>query len=451
MKKNRNRPGYKKTKTGWIPEDWPCFRLKEAVLQHNAGVYKKQEVYGSGHPIVGVSDLYGIDKIDGQDFRSVPLREEEQRTYGLNEDDLLYGESSLVRSGIARTVYVTRVGAGTAFAWHTRRYSVKRDMLNSAFLYYYLQARPARKFMMSVSTQTALTGITTTDYFQCPIPSPSLPEQEAIAEVLKCWDKAIWGYERKIEKKRNIKKGLMQRLLSGKQRLPGFVTTENTEGHGKEKDGIPVGWKEVRLGDILDAMRNGCVYDPVETDGLPVTRIETISDGVIDYAKTGRAKDSPEIAGYRLQSGDILYSHINSVSHIGKVALFDTDRALYHGMNLLLLRADNATDSRFLFYSLTAPESRKQAQRLAKKAVSQASINTSELKKMRLVIPANSEQRAITAVLSSADAEIAALDRKLAVLREQKRFLLNNMVTGTIRLPQFVSTDAADVTTGDSV
>jgi len=245
--------------------------------------------------------------------------------------------------------------------------------------------------------------------------------------------RAIRCYEKKIEKKRNIKNGLMQRLLSGKRRLPGY------EGE----------WKEVRLGALLDTMRNGCVYESSTSEGVPVTRIETISDGVIDYSRTGYAKLTSELENYRLERGDILYSHINSIDHIGKVALYVGDKALYHGMNLLLLRANISTDDRFLFYSLTSSESRKKAQRLAKKAISQASINTSELKKMDLALPLLPEQQAIASVLSEADTEINMLRCKLAVLKDQKRFLLNNLVTGAIRLPQFVDAGRTAHASGD--
>jgi len=429
MQKNENRSGYKKTKAGWIPKEWPCFRLKKAVLEHNAGVYKKQDLYGSGHPIVGVADLYGIDKIDSQEFRRVPLTDNEVETYGLKEGDLLYGESSLVRSGIARTVYVTKAGAGTAFAWHTRRYKVNADLLNSVFLYYYLQAQPARKFLMSVSTQTALTGITTTDYFQCPVPRVPLPEQEAIAEALECWDKALRGYEKKIEKKRNIKKGLMQRLLSGEQRLPGF-------------DGE---WKEVRLGEI------GCVVtgntppkkDPANygNEYCWATAEDFINKYITDtnLKLSEQGKDQARM----LPAGSVL---VTCIASIGLNAIARVPMATNQQINALIVDTRNFSNE-FVYYLIS-----KNKQYLQRTAGSGAVpiLSKGEFEKIKMFFPLLSEQTAIASVLAEADGEIDILERKLSVLRDQKRFLVNNMVTGTIRLPQFMSASNSTDTNGDS-
>jgi type I restriction enzyme S subunit len=194
-------------------------RLWSLVYHHNAGIYKKKELYGKGCNIVGVSDLYDIHHIGGQEFARVPLSEQERKQYTLTTHDLLYSESSLVREGIARTVYVTERGAGTAFAWHTRRYCINQNAALTIYLYYYLQASPARKHMMEKCIQTAITGINTTDYFDCPVPLPSLPEQTAIATVLSDLDAEIAALEKKREKYKAIKQGMMQELLTGKTRL----------------------------------------------------------------------------------------------------------------------------------------------------------------------------------------------------------------------------------------
>jgi type I restriction enzyme, S subunit len=199
--------------------EWGVKPLSSIVRRHNSGVYKKSELYGQGINIIGVSDLYGIDCVDGQNFAQVPLSTAEQAKYTLETNDLLYGESSLVREGIARTVYVTKRGEGTAFAWHTRRYSVDQDILISSFLYYYLQGRYARKYMMDQCIQTAITGINTVAYFGCPILIPAIPEQTAIASVLADMDAELSALEARRDKTRDLKQAMMQGLLTGKTRL----------------------------------------------------------------------------------------------------------------------------------------------------------------------------------------------------------------------------------------
>jgi type I restriction enzyme S subunit len=189
-----------------------------------------------------------------------------------------------------------------------------------------------------------------------------------------------------------------------------------------------------RLGEVLTRVANGAVYKPTNRFGLPITRIETISDGKIAIDRVGYAQPTPELAKYRLETGDILFSHINSVDHIGKVALFHDETVLYHGMNLLLLRVGELVDCRFLFYWLGSYQGRKKSMSLAKQAVSQASINTSELKGIELSLPPLPEQTAIAEVLTDIDSEIAALENRREKTHLLKQGMMQELLTGRVRL-----------------
>ena len=188
---------FKQTEIGEIPMGWKCVNLGSLVIAHNSGIYKKAALYGNGYNIVGVGDLYGCHSIDGQKFRFVPLEPAELGRYTLNEGDLVYGESSLVREGIARTLPVTRRGAGTAFAWHTRRLRLDAERANAVFFHYVLGGGPTRKRVMAVATQTALTGITTKDFFSVPVPLPAMEEQRRISAVLASHDEYMGPLQRR--------------------------------------------------------------------------------------------------------------------------------------------------------------------------------------------------------------------------------------------------------------
>ena len=247
---------------------------------------------------------------------------------------------------------------------------------------------------------------------------PPLPEQRAIATALSDVDALLAKLDQLIAKKRDLKQAAMQQLLTGQIRLPGF-------------SGV---WEVKRLGDVLVKISNGAVYKPTTSVGLPISRIETIADGTIDFSRTGTAEKSPELERYRMIAGDILFSHINSLDHIGKVAIFSGEDVLYHGMNLLLLRSDEHQDSRFLYYWFTSNYARKQTRNLAKQAVSQASINTKELKALEIEFPPMCEQSAIADVLCDFDAEIATVDIRRAKTRALKRGMMQELLTGSIRL-----------------
>ena len=166
-------------------------------------------------------------------------------------------------------------------------------------------------------------------------------------------------------------------------------------------------WERSSLGVVFCKVENGLTYDPNNSEGLPVTRIETISDRSINYKRVGYAKDDGKLSKYKMEPGDILFSHINSLKHIGKTAYYDGEHPLYHGMNLLLLRTTNEESARFLFYQLNTSRFLHRCQVLANQAVNQASINTRELKGITLHKPSIKEQIKIADFISLLDNHIA--------------------------------------------
>lgn len=113
---------------------------------------------------------------------------------------------------------------------------------------------------------------------------------------------------------------------------------------------IPSHWEVLRLKNLFFGFSNGTTLNQIrngETD-YPVTRIETISKGVINKEKVGYVEYSPILEKYLLNPGDILISHINSFERIGNSALVQySDTPIYHGMNLLRLIPQKGTNSNF--------------------------------------------------------------------------------------------------------
>ena len=165
-------------------------------------------------------------------------------------------------------------------------------------------------------------------------------------------------------------------------------------------------WKKTYIGECFSKVENGLTYDTNNTSGVPVTRIETISDKSINYDRVGYASVDDKISKYRMQYGDILFSHINSLKHIGKTAFYNATQPLYHGMNLLLLRSKKSLDSKFLYYTLNTYRFLHRCQVLANQAVNQASINTKELKSVNISVPQMLEQRKIAEFISLLDERI---------------------------------------------
>ncbi|WP_278245374.1 restriction endonuclease subunit S [Ruminococcus albus] len=174
---------------------WEQRKVGDLVKNHNTGIYISKENYGEGINVIGVGNIYDNDIFDGEIYRLGPVDDDK---FLLDEGDLIYGESSLVLEGIARTVCVGKNGAGSAFAWHTRRVKLNHDIVDSHFATLELNYHPTvRKHLMNVATQTALTGMTTDGYFSAPLFLPSLREQKQISSFFKQLDTLITLHQRK--------------------------------------------------------------------------------------------------------------------------------------------------------------------------------------------------------------------------------------------------------------
>ncbi len=190
-------------------------------------------------------------------------------------------------------------------------------------------------------------------------------------------------------------------------------------------EGFTDDWEERKLGDAV-SISSGVTGDATLQDGkYRLTRIESISQGMLNVTRLGFTNEKPD-QKYLLNLGDILYSNINSLSHIGKVALVDTT-GIYHGINLLRLKMRNGVDSEFLFQRLNTMPMKNWAVSHANPAVSQASINQTELSKQPISSPTLPEQQQIGSFFKEIDNTIALHQRKLDLLKEQKKGYLQKM------------------------
>lgn len=187
------------------------------------------------------------------------------------------------------------------------------------------------------------------------------------------------------------------------------------------------GWHRTNLGNLLTLVRNGYSGQQVSrvTD-FPVSRIETISEGRVDTSKVGFAESIPD--SYLLESGDILFSNINSLKHIGKVARVEAGTKLFHGMNLLVLRPADEIDKRFLFYVLV--RAKPWFEKMAAQAINQASINQTTVRVLPLHVPEKKlEQTKIAEVLSTVDQAIEQTESLIAKQQRIKTGLMQDLLT----------------------
>jgi type I restriction enzyme S subunit len=214
----------------------------------------------------------------------------------------------------------------------------------------------------------------------------------------------------------------------------------------------------MKISEAFAVIRNGAsIRQDKLPSGIPITRIETISDGNVDLNKLGYASiDDHAFEDYYLEDGDILMSHINSIPHLGKVALYsDSGRQIIHGMNLLCLKANRKVlNPKYAFYYFKNPVFRNSIKRITKKSVNQASFNITALKELSIPVPALQDQLRIANILSKAEMLIVRRKESLRLLDEFLKSTFLEMFGDPVRNEKAWQTKAlngfGDIITGST-
>lgn len=246
---------------------------------------------------------------------------------------------------------------------------------------------------------------------------PPLPEQEKIADILGTWDESIEKLSDLIEQKKLLKKGLMQRLLTGKTRLPGFTQP----------------WKEVRFSEIL--------HEHLQTSsGNEVVCSVSVHKGVVDQIEhLGRSFSAANTSNYNLvHYGDVIYT--KSPTGDFPYGIFKQSQQkndvivspLYGVFTPSSYALGYILDAYFSYPINMNNYLRPIIQKGAKNTIN---ITNKTFLSRSLFLPTDtSEQQAIADVLSTTDDEIDLLNKKLEALKEQKKGLMQQLLTGKIRV-----------------
>ncbi len=415
MQRNRNRPGYRETKVGWIPEDWICSTYGQVFITIMDGThYSPKTTTGPKKYITSRNIRRGELDLADCSYISIEEHKEIYRKCPVREGQVL-----LTKDGAnAGNACLNPLQEEFSLLSSVAVLDADSNILSNRYAIQWILSPRGQHGLVSTITGQAITRFTLETIASVLIPLPLLPEQEAIAGVLECWDKAIQGYERKIEKKRNIKKGLMQRLLSGKQRLPGFSGE----------------WKKERLEKgvikFIVPMRD----KPKKFCGtVPWCRIDDFDGKYLSICKSNKYVDQETILNMNLKIHPKETVLVSCSANIGICAIVKAPiitNQTFIGLvtNTLIL------NNEYLYYQMTYRA--KQLNSIAN-GTTISYLSRNEFERFVIPFPSLPEQHAIASVLSSVDSEIKALEKKLAVLRGQKKYLLTNLVTGTIRLPEF--------------
>ncbi|WP_347990164.1 restriction endonuclease subunit S [Methylomonas sp. AM2-LC] len=281
------------------------------------------------------------------------------------------------------------------------------DYICNEYLAYWLSTQKA--YMDSVASKTTIPYMNKANCESIPVAYPPLPEQQKIAQILSTWDKAIQKLEALIASKQKRKKALMQQLLTGNKRFAGF------EGE----------WRPTFLGKVADIVMGSSpkseAYNEIG-EGLPLLQGNTDIKNRLSAPRIYTTEITKECS-----PGDILLS---VRAPVGAIALSLHTACI--GRGIAGLKAKHGFCQGFLYQWLIFFEPKWD--RLSQGSTFE-SVNSADIKNLHVFLPVDiKEQHKIASVFTTADTEIQTHQKQLFALKEQKKGLMQQLLTGKIRV-----------------
>jgi type I restriction enzyme S subunit len=400
-----------------VPSGWERKTLNK-VAEIRTGVAKgkkglKDPIEVSYLRVANVQD----GKIDLSEVKSIQIERHQLDRYSLKKGDVLMTEGGdfdkLGRGDVWQGQIEPCLNQNHVFAVRVDPNKLLPYFLTTLSSSYY-----GKTYFLSCAKRTTnLASINSSQLKDFPVLLPPLPEQRQIAQILSTWDKAIVTTEKLIAASQQQKKALMQQLLTGKKRFAGFSEE----------------WKEVKLKQLGEVVSGGTpsttnsdywdgdVFWVTPTD---ITKLKShyIGSSIRKISKPGLLSCSAKL----VPKGSLL---VCSRATIGTLAITKTEMCTNQGFKNLV--PNKSTDVEFLYYLLA-----HERHQLISKASGSTFLELSkkDFDNIRLKVPSFKEQQKIAAVLTSADQEIYALQSKLAHFKQEKKALMQQLLTGKRRV-----------------
>ncbi len=396
-----------------IPEGWQARRIDDIATVSSGGTpSRKKPEYWNGHiPWITTSSI---------DFNTIYTAEEYITEQGLeNSSARLFPPGTVLMAmygqGVTRAK-VAMLGIEAATNQACASISVGHEVQVS-YLFYYLAHRYLElRELAHGSNQSNLSGQLIKGFR---VLLPPLPEQRKIAAILSTWDEAIALTERLIAALQQRKQGLMQRLLTGQVRFPGFEDA----------------WRKVRLGEVAELIAGG----------TPSTRVPEYWDGDIRWMKSGEVhlKRIYEVENRITQAGldnssaamlpvnSVLVALAGQGKTRGTVAVNKVKLSTNQSVAAIVPDAEELFYE-YLFYNLDSRY--HELRRLSTGDGGRGGLNLGIIGFIKVPLPPVDEQERISEVLRECDTEIVLLTDYTDYLREQKKGLMQRLLTGQIRV-----------------
>ncbi len=427
-------PGYKLTEVGVIPEDWKCNKLDSLINPGTAityGIVQAGPEVMDGVPYIKTGDMSGNRlPLEGLAKTSKDIAARFPRST-IRAGELVYS----IRASVGAVHWVPPELDGANLTQGTARISPSASV-SEIFLLHALRSKACQNWVDRNTKGSTYREITLEKLRELPVALPSTKaEQQAIAEALSDADALIESLEQLITKKRQIKQGAMQELLTGKRRLPGF---ESNVGYKQTELGeIPNDWNIEIFSNVTDLITWGGAATPQyvgEQAGFPFLSSSNVKNGKINWVNFKFIDEDLHQQLYKNNPpklGDVLYSRVGT---IGEAAVIDVDFQFSIYVSLTLIKPKPVLQNYFLMHLLNSQPYKQRAKDQVFLGGGVGNLNVDVVRRYPIPLPTVEEQTAIATLLSDMDTEITTLETKLAKARQLKQGMMQQLLTGRIRL-----------------
>lgn len=375
-----------------IPNGWQESKLGSLANIYD-GTHQTPEYTESG------IQFYSVEHVTSNDFSNTKFISEDIYNSEIKRVKIEKGDILMTRIGDVGTTKYIDWNPKASFYVSLALIKCKNN-INPRFINFAINSKNFQKEIKSRSLLVAFPNkINLGNIGKCMLHLPLLPEQNRIVSVLETWDKSIENLNKKIEIKKQVKKGLMQDLLTGKKRLSGF----------KDK------WEVVILGDICDIKTGKKDVNEGNPNGkypfFTCAKEHTYSDNYSFDTEAILIAGNGEVGNCLYYKGKFeAYQRTYVLSNFKKESMY-----IYQYLNYFFQNIINSQ----------------------KQMGAMPYIKLGMLQEFEIKIPKDlTEQKEIANVLIITDKEITELERKLSIIKDQKKYLLNNLITGAIRTPE---------------
>tara|TARA_R110002050_G_scaffold254173_1_gene392650 strand:- start:14228 stop:15529 length:1302 start_codon:yes stop_codon:yes gene_type:complete len=409
-------PGYKKTKIGWIPEEWSVTKLKD-VATIQTGIQKGASRTGNNFvelPYLRVANVQD-GHLDLTTIKTIKVPSDKVSRYLLQNNDVLMTEGGdfdkLGRGTIWKNEIPNCVHQNHVFAVRCNK-----SLIHPYYLSSYSSSSKGKDYFVRCSKQTTnLASINSSQLKELPIILPSISEQLKIVKIISTWDKAIEHRQNLILQLKQRKKGLMQELLTGKTRLKGYSGE----------------WKKVKGADLFTSRNE----KGINNGEIPLYSL-TIEDGVTPksdrYIREFLVKDVNK--KYKvIRPDDIAFNPANL--RWGAIARHKGLYPVLLSPIYEVLKTKKGNDIDFITCLVSSPRQIAIYCTLIEGSlVERMAVKLDAFLSCQFKMPPKEEQTAIAQILTAADNEIKKQQNYLAQLQAQKKGLMQQLLTGQKRV-----------------